>query len=181
MKLIKKFKKRGYFFIFDVGLSIFVLLLGLIIVFSYYFNVYSTHQSSYFSTNIMDILSNTKIYQSNNNYFGFNGDLHKNGNITNIQNSLLTQMSEFYYRSEEKDCDYCLNLINNSFNQITDLLISENYYYIVKINNTVVFNTTKDIPFYNSTQLIPSKKIVYGIYENNEIFGPYGFEVWAWR
>jgi hypothetical protein len=176
-----KFNKKGYFFVLDVGISIFVLIIGLVIVFSYYYNVYSTAQTTYFSSNIINILSNTRIISSNNLYYGYNGVLYKNGNITNVNNNLMTQIAEFYYRNQTYNCNFCLELIEKTINNVTSTLITDNYYYLIKIDDVIIYNTTQDIKYNESTQLIPSKRIVYGIYNNKEIFGPYGFEVWAWR
>jgi hypothetical protein len=180
MKSLNLNNKKGYFFTFDVALSIFVLIIGLIIVFSYLFNVYQTYQTSYYSTNIMNILFDTKIKDSQNKYFGFNGTLVNNENITDLNNNIITQIAEFYYRNQT-GCTFCLDLINKTIHNMTTTLISDNYYYIVKIDDNVVYNSTQNIQYYNASQLIPSKTIIYGIYNNKFIYGPYNFEVWAWR
>ncbi|HLF66081.1 MAG TPA: hypothetical protein VI522_00535, partial [Gammaproteobacteria bacterium] len=89
-------KKRGYFFVLDAVLGLFVIAMGIFIISTSYVNVPQLTQVSLLADDLLVFLSNTKIKDLNNPYAGIGGQLWKDGVITDADNSLLQQVGEFY-------------------------------------------------------------------------------------
>lgn len=181
--------KKGYFFIMDAIIALFVLVLGLLIALSFFTHESMDDQVTFFSLNIMEFLSEHKLKSLNNDFAGTNGYLHTNGNITNLENSILEQIGEFYYRNQTKGCSFCLNLSSELIKNVTNELVTQRYNYYVIIEDMIILNMTRNVSIFNkdtimpneSMILIPTKKIIHGIYNDTELWGPYSVEVWSWR
>ena len=93
-------KKRGYFFVLDAALGIFVLAIGAFLIASLYINLPEPSQVGLLSDDFLDFLSDTQIKDLNNPYAGIGGQLWKEGSITNRDNSLLQQIGEFYSKGQ---------------------------------------------------------------------------------
>lgn len=172
-------QKRGYFFIVDSIVALAVLSVGIVLLFSQHEYTPSTEQSYTLSNDILNVLSYNKIKNINNDYAGSNSNLTRDGNITDIDKTLLEQVGEFYYRNQTKDCSFCIGLIDKFLSNMTSNMIPQQYNYIIKIENLTVFNhssSDKD----SSRVVIPSKKIVHGLYNGTELYGPYLVEVLSW-
>lgn len=139
----------------------------------------SPEQSSYFSLNAIEYLADNSVGDMNNPYIGPGGALHLNGNITNLENSLLTQVGEFYYRNQSLGCTYCFGLANSFLSSISNNFISSQYNMYVFIDGHVVYNKSI-IPPEESLTLVPAKRFVTGVYGGN-LWGPYIAEVWTWK
>ncbi len=172
-------RKRGYFFIVDSLVALAVLCVGIVLVFSQHDYKPSTDQSYSLSNDILNILSYNKIKNINNDYAGSNSNLTRNGNITDIDKTLLEQVAEFYYRNKTKDCSFCMGLIDKFLSNITVNLIPAEYNYLIKIQNETVY-THSSMDINSSLFVIPSRKIVHGLYNGTELYGPYIVEVLSW-
>jgi hypothetical protein len=173
-------RKKGYFFVLDAIMAIMVLTIGVILIFS--FNKYAPlkQQAFFISSDIPSMLANTKIKDLNNEYCGVNSKLTNDGNITNTENTLLEQIGEFYYRSKTKGCTFCPNLTIKAMQNTVTPLVPEDYNFYIKINSEVVYTrNTTDIQ--NATLVIPVRRVVQGLYNKSELFGPYIFEVYTWK
>jgi hypothetical protein len=171
--------RRAYFFIIDSIVALTVLTIGVLLIYSFHENEPRTEQPYAIANDVANILSYHKIKSINNDYAGPGGVLVRDLNITDLDKTLLEQVAEFYYRNKTKNCSFCLGLITSFLNNITINLVPSNYNYIIMIQNeTIYLHNMTDIN--SSIFIIPSRKIVHGVYNSTEFFGPYLVEVLSW-
>ena len=173
-------KKRGYFFVLDAMLGLFILVIGIFLVTSSYLDVRKPTQVGLLSNDLLDFLSNNKIGNLNNAYAGIGGELWKNSTITNADNSLLQQIGEFYATNH-------LDTAEKFVQNVTKDVMPAQFNYEVWVNNMLVyprFPTQQHIDSKSSTQLLlTSKVITFGIVNKttSSIWGPYKAEVFVWE
>ena len=124
-----------------------------------------------------------KINDINDRYAGPNGMLHRNGNITSLDNTLFEQICEFYYRNVTKKSSFTLGLIDSFVSSISSNIVPPGYGFIINIEDTTVYNKTgkRISPINDSVIVIPSKRLIHGIYNETELIGPYIVEVIVWK
>ncbi len=72
-----------------------------------------------------------------------------------------------------------MGLIKSFVGNITQNMIPQEYNYVINIDNTTVYtHASKSIN--DSRFITPSRIIVHGIYNGNELYGPYVVEVLSW-
>lgn len=168
--------KKGYFFTLDSFLAISVIVVGLLVIFSYRTYVPDSDQTSLYAEQIGGILGSNSLYEFNNVYLD---KLKNDGNITRADNSLLEQLGEFFYRNETLSCGYCLKLANETVANISKGLIDSKYGFRVVLENVSVFESNDDE---NRSELVVSnKRLVFGVYNDTDSWGPYSAEVRVWR
>lgn len=172
--------KRGYFFIIDAFIALFVLTLGVVLTLSFFYSENSFNQTTLYSNSMLDFFSRTRIIDLNNEYAGAGGTLHRDGNITNLDNTLLSQIGELYYRNQTYDCNFCIDIIKKFVSNITDNYVASQYNVAVFIEDEPVFEDSWMNPN-QSFSLIPAKRIIHGVYNKSEMWGPYEIEVRTWR
>lgn len=179
--------RRGYFFLIDSMIALGVLAIGVFMIFTLYVQVPSESQVTVLSEDIMDFFANNKIKDVDNAYAGLGGTLWQQGRITNAENTLLQQLAEFYKKSE-LDSTY-LDMAEQFIIELTVNTLPAQYKFEFWIHDLDV--DTRIYPLSPSQEhldskdateiLIPSKKIVYGLDQDENMFGPYGVEVLLWR
>ncbi len=173
-------KKRGYFFALDAVLALFVLIIGVFLVASFYIEAPQPAQVSLLSDDLMNFLSETKIKNLNNAFAGIGGVLWVNGTITDADNSLLQQIGEFY---ATENFDTAEKFVQN----VSENIIPSQFLYELWINTTIIYpkepsaehNRSK-----NSTALLlTSKEITFGVINKttSNVWGPYKAEVFVWE
>ena len=173
-------KKRGFFFVLDAVLGLFVLVIGVVLITSSYVNVPQPTQVGILSDDLLNFLSNKKIKDLNNPYGGIGGELWNNGIITDGDNSLLQQIGEFYATN---NLDIAEKFIQNA--SIGAIPIQFRYEFWM--DNTILYPripSAEHIKSKNSTEiLITSKKLTFGIINKttSNIWGPYKAEVFVWE
>ena len=173
-------KKRGYFFILDAALGIFVLAIGAFLIASLYINLPEPSQVGLLSDDFLNFLSNTQIKDLNNPYGGIGGKLWKDGNITNKDNSLLQQIGEFY---SKKQYDLAEKFIRN----VSANVIPSQFNYELWMDSSILYPRIPDageIASKSKTDLmLTSKKITFGVAStaNSSLWGPYKAEVFVWQ
>lgn len=173
-------KKRGYFFMLDAVIGLFILIIGVFLITSSYINVHQPIQVELLSDDLLDFLSNTKIKDLNNPYAGIGGELWNQGFITDADNSLLQQIGEFYATNK---LDTAEKFIQNASKGI----VPEQFKYEVWIDGSILYPKTpapEHIKSKNSTSLLlTSKKLTFGIINKTTggIWGPYKAEVFVWE
>lgn len=173
-------RKKGYFFAVDAIIALFVLVLGTVLALSFFSYEVPEKQVSFISNSIMEFLYTNRIKDINSEYIGPNRKLHNNKNITELENPLIIQLGEFYYRNQTENCDFCMDLITNTLDNVSGNFMAPGYSFELYIENNLVYNkTVKDSE--NSTILIPSKTVISGIYNETQLWGPYRVEVRSWR
>lgn len=175
-----RIKKRGYFFLLDASLGLFVLVIGTFLVLSFFIIVPEQTQANILSNDVLDFFSNTKIKDLNNQYAGIGGELWKAGNITNPDNSLLQQIGEFYATGQ-------LSIAEKFIQNISADIVPTQFKYEVWIDNTRVYPKITSLEHIksrlNTDLLLTSKKLTFGIINRttSEIWGPYKAEVFLWN
>lgn len=173
-------KKRGYFFALDAVMALFVLVIGVFLVASFYINVPQPAQVGLISNDLLNFLSETKIKNLNNAFAGIGGTLWLNGTIADADNSLLQQIGEFY---ATKNFDTADKFVQN----VSENIIPPQFLYELWINGTIIYpkepsaehNRSK-----NSTSLLlTSKKITFGVINKttSNLWGPNKAEVFVWE
>ncbi len=173
-------KKRGYFFVLDATLGLFVLVTGVFLILSFTLEVPAPTQVGFIAGDIMNFLSTTKIKDLNNPYAGIGGELWDQGNITDQENTLIQQAGEFYYKN-------MLDLSEKFLQNVTQPIIPSQFRYEIWMDNVRIYPqnpalnhiSSKD----NTNILLTSKKLTFGLVNKttSEIWGPYKAEVYAWQ
>ena len=173
-------KKRGYFFVLDAVLALFILVVGVFLVTSSYVDVPQPTQVELLSEDLLNFLSKTKINDLNNPYAGIGGELWVNGAITDADNSLLQQISEFYATNN-------LNTAEKFIQNVSKDAVPSQFRYEVWIDGVILYPknpTNEHIKSRNNTEvLLTSKKITFGIINktSSSLWGPYNAEVFLWE
>ena len=173
-------KKRGFFFILDAMLALFVLVIGVFLITSSYVNTPTSTQVELLSDDLLDFLSNIKIKDINNQYAGVGGELWNQGMITDAENSLLQQTGEFYAKNQ-------LDIADKFVQNVTQGIVPPQYNHELWINGVLVspkILTPEHINSKSKTKLLlTSKKITFGILNKttSDIWGPYKAEVFVWE
>lgn len=166
--------KRGYFFLIDAIIALFVLAVGISLVVSSYSFKQPTRQLELLDVDIMAALR-TPLRESGDPLCGNSGVMIVNGNITDIDNTFIQQFGEFHYR-QLQGCTFCYSLVRNcTFSLFPNIAP---YSMEVSIDNAFVFGmnyTEKNM----SKLIIPQRDIAFGIY-NQSSYGPYVVEVVTW-
>ncbi len=171
--------KRGYFFLIDAIIAMFVLAVGVGIVLSFSASTPPSQQVSMISADFLTPLSDN-IEDINNDFCGNEGNLTQDGNITNQKQSLINQIAEFYYRNITYNQDYTINLAQECIKEIMPLENFAQFNFELTINENIIYsNTTKARE--NASVILPNRKIVYGTFNETEFYGPYIAEVWVWQ
>lgn len=170
--------KKGYFFIIDAIIALFVLMIGITLVVSSYSFQQPTRQLELLDSDILVTLQ-TQIKNNGNLYCGIGGELMQpwDMNITDAENTYLQQFGEFYYRNETGDCDFCNELIETCAQQLFPDIFP--YSLNLTINDESVFYIDNS-DLSSATLIIPRKDIVFGTY-NQQAYGPYLVEVTMWN
>jgi hypothetical protein len=198
--------KKGYYMLVDAIIGLFILTVGFVLLLSYGTNRVETEQIHFYSSDMIKIISKTKLSESNNNLYGPGGYLDREDWISDIDNTIIEQMGEFYYHFENPPLcrtAACLgpdsmgqpqiwSNLSNFVKNVTLGVMEEKVYNIrVKIDNQTVYtlaNPTVDID--DAELLLPARRLVFGVYrdptEPNEydatkLWGPYLVEVEIWR
>ena len=173
-------KKRGYFFVLDAVLGLFVLVIGVVLITSSYVDVPQPTQVGLLSDDLLNFLSNKKIKDLNNPYGGIGGELWSKGIITDADNSLLQQIGEFYATNK-------LDIAEKFIQNVSTGIIPIQFRYEVWMDNVILYPkipSLEHISSKNSTEiLITSKKLTFGIINKtaSNIWGPYKAEVFVWE
>ena len=83
----------------DAVLALTVLIIGIVIIASSFISRPQPSQVDVLTTDLLKFMSEKKIKDLNNPYSGIGGELWKQGEITDAENSLLQQAGEFLNKS----------------------------------------------------------------------------------
>jgi|TARA_B100001964_G_scaffold45540_1_gene50744 hypothetical protein len=209
----KRLDKRGYFFLIDSILALGVLAVGAFLIFTFYVSVPSKEEPSILSDDLMDFFANNKIKDVNNEYVSLGGTLWEtegqpggicNGEelTVNGETTLLQQVAIFYEKSQGDTGNSCYfdpdneDLIERFIGSLVTNTLPLQYKFEFVLKDQLLGDQLL-YPIYATPQgqkdhldsknaanvLIPSKKIVYGILDEQtgDMFGPYTAEVLVWQ
>lgn len=170
--------KKGYYFMVDALIALFVLTLGVVGILAFHYRAPQQQPLAILSQDFMDVLSGTQLSDINDPFIGPTGMFGANGNITHFDNTVLQQIAEFYYRLQSQPgCTHCLNLINTTIHRAVP--VEKKYNYLVSINDDILFSNNRT-SLGQARIVLPARKIVHGEFED-AIYGPYLVEVLVWE
>ena len=177
--------RKGYFFLLDAFLAISVLVLGILILYSFRSYSPSQVQPILLADDVMESLSSNKVGDLAGNISGpgiYVTTLIRDGDITTMQNTLLEQIGEFYaLNNNELARGFTMN--------ITNRLVPSQYGFALYVNIT---NSSLDSADFNitvneglvqpaeSSMLVTSKRVVAGIVNETVMWGPFIMEARVW-
>ncbi len=167
--------RKGFFFTVDAFVAIIVIVVGIGMLL--YFRSGSRYipPAERISEDITKVLSSGEIYEINSPLLD---SLKSDGNITNIHNTVMEQVGEFYYRSLN-GCSFCLGLARDVVENITTDAIPPQYSFELTIENTTLYKRELS-PKEDAYALFIDNRIVSGFY-NFKLWGPYFIEVTVWQ
>jgi len=150
-------EKKGYFFSLDAFIAL-IIILGFILFIKPQNT--QTSQISEVQTDFLNVLSKIKIGELNNTY---SHSLINGGTITNLNQSVLEQIGEFYASSDPR----AETLTSSILNQLN---LAEN---IGLYFNNMEISSSSQIPIGESRNIWTSRQIISGI--NNNINSSKGY------
>ncbi len=170
-------KRGAYFFVIDALIAAMVIFVSLIIIFTSHNMVPDTSSSVRMIEDYTNFLTNTKVREFQGEYVK---DLINDSNITNLDNTLIEQLTEFYYyNTTGKDNT---KIMWNFTQEISKGIIPDQRSVIVYMNKTLLYNRSVS-PIKNSNLVLSSKKICFIRIVNNTqtfIYGPVMMDVMVW-
>ncbi|MFA5174474.1 MAG: vWA domain-containing protein [Candidatus Pacearchaeota archaeon] len=147
--------KKGVFFSTDALIALIIILMSIVV--AYPIIKYSTYETS-IQSDVMNVLSVLKIGEIDNVYVQ---GLISNGNISNLNNTVLEQIGEFYVTDEEQAKLLCDSVLSE-----LDIKESIGIWYgdklICSVNSTAIDNP-KNIEV--------DRQIISGIREGESVTG----------
>ena len=187
----KRLNKRAYFFLIDSMLALGVLAVGGFLIFSFYLQAPAGGEPGILSEDVMDFFANNKVQDINNPEVGLGGTYWSSSGVIachgqaltlNPRNTLLQQVAVLYADSLSKIC--YRSIARGYIEKLTQGTFPSQYAFEFWMDNTLLYPATEQIDAKNAAKvLIPSKRIVYGIrnQETGDMLGPYDTEVLVWQ
>lgn len=188
------FNKKAYFFLIDSILALSVLVIGAFLVFTFYIEKPSATTPEMLSEDLMTFFANNKISDINDIEIGLNGAYWSSQDVVDCngepitpdaQSTLLQQIAILYKTKQDTGTNCYTDVIARGFvERLTRNALPLQYKFEFWMNNELIYPATEELVSKGAAKvLIPSKKIVYGIFnqETGDMFGPYSTEVLVWR
>jgi len=160
---------KGYFFTLDAFIAVGVIIIGILIVMSYSPSSPDTGQLSEFAYNTIDVFTLTHLSEYDNDYVRHLAQTHQ---IKNLDNTLLEQIGEFYYRGET-------TLMHNYIENLTLHLIPPEYGIGFYVDEQPQYERQSAMG--RDSQIISAKINTVGLYNSTTLWGPYLLEVRLWQ
>lgn len=130
-----------------------------------------TTQSELISKGFTESLSSSKLSELNNPLII---NMTKSGNITNADNTVLQQATEFYFTERRSSAT---ELVKN----VTYRLIPPQYSFKLLINNDLIYERAVSNEN-TSAVLVSSKKLIFGVVNRTAlVYGPTITEIRVWQ
>ncbi|MBI3622878.1 VWA domain-containing protein [Candidatus Pacearchaeota archaeon] len=152
--MIKKQNKKGYFFSLDALVALLIILSVVLFIKSPSTNV--SHEEN-FHEDLLEVLSSIKIGDLNNSY---SKSLISQGKITNLNQSVLEQIGEFYANSSSDAQLLTISILN-------DLNLSKNVG--IYFNNVII--ATQGTNPSNASNIETTRQIISGIQAGSSVKG----------
>ena len=166
-------KRGAYFFVIDAVIAGTVLVATLLFIFGTYTSSPEQDTTLRAAEEFMKYLSTTKVREySDGSVQAFIND----GNITDLDNTLMAQMVEFYYKGKTVQ----LTAIAQDFSQN---IVGKERGLIIYINGTAIYNSTyhKGISTLKTSRLaLSSKRVSFKRINETTIYGPVWVEAKVW-
>jgi len=165
--------KKGFFFVFDVILGFTILIIGVVFFLSYYYRVPVSTQPQYYSQDILDFLTSTKLNEFSTQ---LTRDWINDGFVS--EDAIVGEvLSYFCFRDD--DYNYT-KLMNNTIERI----VPDSFSFEINVlhyNESKCLNYSKDIiSREKSPQIVSSRSLIINLDKSFNINGPYVLEVLVW-
>lgn len=169
-------KRGAYFFVLDALLGGAIFLISIVIIMGSYINTPQTRYSYTQAEDLMNLMLNTKVIEFRNDYIEL---LYNSGRITNTEQTLFEQISEFYYTGKSEEAHNLSKIILTSvlpeqFGIMYSIIDSETD------TRTILFNKSVEI-INNSNFQLNTKKISFYATNETEFKGPNIVEIRIWN
>ena len=163
--------KKAQYLTIDAFIASMIVAVTLVIVLAARTSQPYVAQSELISKGFADSLSQVKLKDLNNPLVI---NLSRNGTISNLDNTVLQQATEFYVIGKR---DYASALLKN----VTQRLIAPQYSFKILINHDLIYSKAL-VNENTSATLISSKKLVFGVINRTTlVYGPTTAEVIVWQ
>lgn len=162
---------RAQYFTLDAFIGVMIVVVAIVIIFAARTSKPYTIQSALISSGFAESLSSTKLAELNNPLVTV---LVQNGTITNPDNTVLQQATEFYFVNQKY---FAGELLKN----VTYQLIPPQYSFKVLVNDEVVYVRSRSNEN-KSSVVTSSKKLIFGVINRTaQFYGPTIAEVRVWQ
>lgn len=163
--------KKAQYLTIDAFIASMIVAVTLVIVLAARTTLPYTSQSESVSKGLAESLSQVKLSELNNPLIT---SMARDGTITSMDNTILQQVTEFYFVGNRH---YAFELLRN----VSQSLIPKQYSFNVIVNNELIYNRTVRTEN-SSSVLVSSKKLVFGVVNRTAlVYGPTIAEVRLWQ
>jgi|FLOH01.1.fsa_nt_gi hypothetical protein len=167
-------KRGAYFFVLDAFIGAAIFLITTVLIMGSYMNKPDIRQSHTLADDTMSYIINTRVRDYADPYVI---KLVNNGNITNLDITLYSQILEFHYTNHAE-------LATNFTKNILETLWETHYgvsYNIIEEDgsSTIIYNRSTE-RINNSRFLLSSKRLAFYKLNETTYFGPSIAEVKVW-
>jgi hypothetical protein len=153
-----KQKKKGIYFSIDAILALFILVITITSLSIIYYNEKPKEQLNYYSKDIINYFSTTKISELNNTYIDI---LISNQTITNINSTIIEEVLRLWATNNK-------NIATNIIKNLTNKIILDEYNIAFVIDNEIVYLINNSV---TPKEISTHKSLITGIEESKAITG----------
>ncbi|MBW2971000.1 hypothetical protein KY320_02465 [Candidatus Woesearchaeota archaeon] len=169
--------KKGYFFVLDAFVALTVVVLSLVLIFSFHTQKPYQIQSITLSDDTMDVLSSMKVYEINNEWV-FSQYTNGSQNISNPDSTLLEQAAIFYLTNR-------VELGDRFVGEVTSGILPERYGSLLRLYNSTneynVLINSGDVTQDDARMLVVSKRLLLVMADDEQLLSPIIAEVRVWE
>ncbi len=166
-------KRGAYFFVIDALIAASIITMSLIIIFTSHNLRPDTNPTLRLVEDYSDFLITTKVREFQGAYVQ---SLIDNGNITDRDNSLLQQLTEFYFYNKTRNNT---QIMWNFTEEISHGLVPQQRSVMLLINDTLIYTRQLTLPN-QSNLMLSTKKLSFKKINDSYIYGPVVVEVMIW-
>ncbi len=167
-------KRGAYFFVIDALIAASIIFLTLIIIFATHNLSPQDSPTLRILDEYTEFLASTKIREYPGNY---TRQLIDNHNITDLDNTLLEQLTEFHYYNQTGKPTK--RFMTNLTSEITRGFIPTQRSVLVRLGGDIIYNRSNK-PMQESDLVLSSKRTGYKRINQTYIYGPISLEVTVW-
>ncbi|HIG98568.1 TPA: hypothetical protein HA231_04055 [Candidatus Woesearchaeota archaeon] len=163
--------RKAQYLTIDAFIAAMIVATTLVIVLAERASQPYTTQSELLSKGVSESLAQAKLIDLNNPLIV---NLSLEGNITNLDNTVLQQATEFYLTQRKSQA---FRMLQN----VTQRLIDQKYSFRIIINGDLIYNRTLTSEN-TSVAVVSSRKIIFGVINKTALaYGPVIAEVTVWQ
>jgi len=162
--------KKGYFFIIDAFIASTIIVIALMLIINSDERVPTIQNKYFLAEEFATFIINTNIEDMNNPVVN---NWISAGFIKNSKNSLLEQITEFHFNTND-------TLATNLISIIANGTVSDKNGFSYMIDTTTLYSRNATHPLEDSKLIVTSKKIVYWEKNSTTLYGPAIVEIKVW-